>query len=546
MVDPSHALERGRACYARREWQGAYDALSNADRAAPLGAAELDLLAVSAYMLGRDDESWALLERAHHSYLDAGETPRAVLCAFWIGMNLTLRGDVGPGAGWLGRAQRLLDRHDRDCAERGYMLLPLAFQQEAGGDWEAAAATAGRAAEIGERFGDDDLFALAAHVQGRVLVLHGRVAEGLRLLDEAMVTATSGAESPIVTGVVYCGVILACVETYEVARARQWTEVLTRWCHEQPELVAFTGRCLIHRAEILQLGGDWRGALDEAERAGTRLVDGANRPATAQAFYRQGELHRLRGDLPAAENAYRAARRHGLEPQPGLALLRLAQGKEHAAAAAIRRSLAETADRPARARLLPASVEIMLAAGEPEAARAACLELDEIAAHYASAMLAATVAHAWGAVRLATGDAADALLALRRAAHGWQELEAPFESARTRVLLGLACHEIGDTETGALELEAAREAFVDLGAATEIARVDSLLGRSGPRDAHGLTARELDVLRLVAAGKSNRELAAALVISEHTVSRHLQNIFRKLDVSSRTAASAFAHEHGLL
>jgi DNA-binding NarL/FixJ family response regulator len=286
--------------------------------------------------------------------------------------------------------------------------------------------------------------------------------------------------------------------------------------------------------------------LEEAERAGTRLVEGANRPATAQAFYRQGELHRLRGDLPAAENAYRAARQHGLEPQPGFALLRLAQGEKDAAAAAIRRRLAETTDRPTRGRLLPASVEIMIAAGELDAARAACLELDEIAAHYSSAMLTATAAHAWGAVRLATGDATNALVALRHAAQGWQELEAPFESARTRVLLALACQEIGDAETGALELEAARETLAELGAATEVARVEALLGHSRARDSHGLTARELDVLRLVAAGKTNRDLAAALVISEHTVSRHLQNIFRKLDVSSRTAASAFAHEHDLL
>ncbi|HXV33835.1 MAG TPA: helix-turn-helix transcriptional regulator [Gaiellaceae bacterium] len=542
----SSALEQGREAYARRAWKESYEQLSRADGDSPLAAGDLELLAVAAYMLGRDDESRALLERAHHLYVEAGETLRAVRCAFWIGMSLALGGETGPAGGWLGRAQRLLDRDGRDCAERGYMLLPLAFRQEAGGEWEAAAATAARAAEIGQRFGDDDLFALAAQVQGHVLATHGRVGEGLPLLDEAMVAATSGAESPIVTGIVYCGVILACVETYEVRRAQEWTEVLTRWCAEQPQLVAFTGRCLIHRAEILQHRGDWPHALEEARQAGERLVQGLNRPATAQAFYRQGELHRLRNDVAAAEKAYRAASRHGFEPQPGLALLRLAAGRADAAAAAIRRSLGETGDRSRRAGLLPAFVEIMLAVGDVEAAREACRELEQVSAEYGSAMLAAAAANAWGAVRLADGDPAGALGDLRRASHGWQELEAPYEAARTRVLLAQACRELGDADSAVLELEAARQTFGDLGAVSEGARVSELLGEAGARDAHGLTRRELEVLNLVSEGLSNREIAGALVISEHTVARHLQNIFRKLGVSSRTAASAFAHEHDLV
>jgi ATP/maltotriose-dependent transcriptional regulator MalT len=539
-------LKHGREAYVRRAWKEAHASLSRADELGSLGAEDLVLLAVSAYMLGRDDDAWALLERAHHAYTEAGETLRAVRCAFWIGLNLTLRGETGPGGGWLARAQRLLDRETRDCAERGYMLLPLAFRQEAGGDWEAAAATAASAAEIAERFGDEDLFALATQVHGRVLVMHARVAEGLRLLDEAMVAATSGAKSPIITGVVYCGVILACVETQEVRRAAEWTEVLTRWCEAQPELLAFTGRCRIHRAEILQLRGDWRDALDEARRAQERLAGGFNRPATAQAFYRQGELHRLRGELAPAEEAYRAASRYGFEPQPGLALLRLAQGRIETSAAAMRRILGEVADRPRRAHLLPAFVEIMLAVHELEAAQEACLELEEIAQQYGSTMLIATAAHASGAVRLTGGDASGALAVLRSASQAWEELEAPYETARTRVLLGLACRELGDDETATFELAAARETFTELGAAPEIRRVDSLLGESEGRDVRGLTTRELEVLRLVAAGTSNRGIAATLVISEHTVARHLQNIFAKLGVSSRTAASAFAYEHDLI
>jgi len=546
VVASRHELEHARDAYGRRAWREAHGSLSRADAARPLDAEDLELLAVSAFMLGRDDEYREILERAHYAYLGREEALRAVRCAFWIGMNLALRGETGQGAGWLGRAQRLLEREPGECAERGYLLLPIAFQHEAAGNREAAAATAGSAAEIGVRFGDDDLFALAAHVQGQMLVADGRVAEGFRLLDEAMVAATSAAESPIVTGVVYCGVILACANTYEVRRAHEWTEVLTRWCDEQPELVAFTGRCLVHRAEILQLRGDWRDALEEARRAGERLLQGLNRPATAQAFYRQGELHRLRGDLHAAEQAYRAASRYGFEPQPGLALLRVAQGRTGAAGAAIRRILAELTEPPARAHLLPAVVEIMLALGDLEAARDACAELGEIAEQYGSAMLAATAAHAVGSVRLAAGDASAALAVLRRASQAWEELEAPYERARTRVLLGLACRGLGDDDTAALELDAARETFTELGAVPDARRVGSLLGDAEPRAAHGLTRRELDVLRLVAAGMSNRGIAAALVISEHTVARHLQNIFTKLGVSSRTAAGAFAHEHDLV
>lgn len=537
---------RGRASYERRAWGAAYEALCRADRLAPLGADDLELLATSAYMLARDDEAWAFLERAHHGHVAAGDTPRAVRCAFWIGMGLGLRGEAGPAAGWLGRAERLLEREGRDCAERGYMLLPLALRQEASGDWEAAAATAARAAEIGDRFGDDDLFALAAHLQGHLLATHRRPAEGYRLLDEAMVAATSGARSPIVMGFVYCGVILACVETYEVRRAREWTDVLSRWCEEQPELVAFTGRCLIHRAEIMQLRGDWPDALHEAQRAAERLVHGLNRPATAQAFYRQGELHRLRGEFAAAEKAYRAASRYGFEPQPGRSLLRLAEGRPDAAAAGLRRALGETADLTTRARMLPAYVEVMLALGDLEAAREACLELEEIAQQFGSSMLEATAAHARGAVELAAGTPADALAALRLACHGWQELDAPYERARTRVLLGLACRALGDEDGASLELEAAREAFSALEARPDGERLEALLRRTPARNDHGLTARELEVLGLVAAGKSNREIATALVISDHTVARHLQNIFRKLDVTSRTAASAFAYEHGLV
>jgi DNA-binding CsgD family transcriptional regulator len=542
----SSALQRGREAYERRAWGEAFESLTRADEAAPLDLDDLDLLATSAFMLARDDEYLSILERAHHACLDAGEPLRAIRCTFWIGMTLALRGEMGPAGGWLGRGQRLLEREEHEeTVEHGYMLMPLVFQHEARGEFEEGAAVAAKAAGMAERFGDRDGMAMATYAQGQLLAQAGRVHEGLALMDEAMVSVIAGELSPIATGIVYCGVILACQKVYEVRRAREWTAALTRWCSGQPDVVAFTGRCLLHRAEIMQLGGEWGDALEEARSAARRFLETRNQTA-GLAFYRQAELQRLRGEFDAAEEAYREASRNGWEPQPGLAQLRLAQGRRDAAVVAIRRVTAETTNALKRAGALPARVEIMLAAGEVEDARAACLELETIAAGYESALLDGLVSHARGSVELAEGDAAGALIALRHAVERWRELEAPYEHARTRVLIGLACRALGDDDAAELELEAARAAFAELGAVPDVARVDSVLEAGVRADTHGLTARELEVLRLVATGKSNREIAESLVISEHTVARHVQNIFAKLDVSSRAAAGAFAFEHDLV
>jgi len=497
-------------------------------------------------MLGRDDDYLSALERAHHVYLDASEELPAVRCALWTGIYLLIRGEVGRATGWLSRAQRLLERGQRDCVERGLLLLPIMMGQDEAGDYEAAYATAVDAAEIGERFGDADLLALALHEQGRALAKQGDVEPGLALLDEAMVAVAAGELSPIVTGLIYCSVIEGCHQVYELRRAREWTIALTRWCEEQPDLVGFTGRCLVHRAEIMQLDGAWPAALAEAQRAGRRFAQVSDQVAAGEASYRQGEIHRLRGEVASAEDAYREASRCGWEPQPGLALLRLAQGDEDAAAAAIRRVLSETTDPLRRAGMLPAYVEIMLTVGARDEAGSACRELEEIAEAHRSGVLGAVVAQTRGAVALADGDAWAALVSLRHACRVWQELGAPYEAARVRVFVGLACRQLGDEDAGEMELDAARRVFRELGAGPELARAEELSRKSVPEAADGLTAREVQVLGLVATGKTNRAIAAELVLSEKTVARHVSNIFTKLRVSSRSAATAYAYEHDLV
>ena len=321
-----------------------------------------------------------------------------------------------------------------------------------------------------------------------MLVMAGAIREGIALLDETMLAVTDGDLSPIVAGIVYCGVILACRTAQDVRRAQEWTDVLTDWCARQADLVAFTGRCLVHRAELMELRGAWSEALDEARRAGERALASGNRAAAAEALYRQGELHRLQGDAAAAEAAFRTASGYGREPQPGLACLRLQQGRPDLADAAIRRVLAATPELGLRAEILPAAVDILLAVGEVAAAREAAVELGALAGEDTDGRLGAMAAGARGAVALAGGDARDALVALRAALHVWQELEAPYEEARSRVLAGLACRALGDEDSAALELDAARRAFATLGARPDLARLGRLAG-TGRRGGRGRPER---------------------------------------------------------
>jgi len=539
-------LENGRKAYADRAWADAYAALDDADRASPLEPDDLELLATSASMTGRIDEYLTLLERIHHAHLDAGHGLRAARAAFWAGMTLATRGDLGPAGGWFAHAQRLIEREEAECVESGYLLVPQTYQQLAAGDCDAAFATAGQARVVGDRFSDGALVAVGLLLQGEARIHQGLAEQGLSLLDEAMVAVTAPDIPPILTGVVYCGVIACCEDAFDPRRAQEWTTALTRWCERQPQMVSFTGRCLAHRAGIMQLHGAWDDALAEARLARERCEQAMNRSATGQALYQQGELHRLRGELAAAEAAYRDASRFGHEPQPGLALLRLRQGDAAAAAAALRRVLSGRVGPLRRATLLPAYAEAMLAVSDVVEAQRAADELGEIAAQSGSAVVGAIADRVRAAVVLAGGDPESAVLALREALLVWQGMNAPYEVARARLLMGVACRALGDEDGAALELGAARSAFADLGAPLDVADVDALMQVPPVADSHGLTARELEVLRLVATGRTNREIARTLVVSEHTVARHVQNIFAKLRVSTRAAATAFAFEHELV
>ena len=545
-MSTADVLSHGRESFTRQAWNDAYLQLAAADQELPLAAEDLERLATAAHLTGRDIDAGDIWERAHHRFLDQGDVERGVRCAFWLAFWLLICGERARSGGWLARARRLLSDDGRDCAESGYLLVPDAMERLAEGDAATSYMTFSQAAEIGERFRDPDLTAFGRLGQGEALVRSGQVTQGMAVLDELMITVTAGEVSPMVAGVTYCAVILECQAIFDLRRAQEWTAALSRWCASQPDLVPYRGHCLVHRSEIMLLRGTWEDAIDEVRRACERLPQPAGQPWVGSGFYQLAELHRLRGEFARAEEAYHQASRWGRTPEPGLALLRLAQGHTDRAAATIRRAVTESWDDLPRSRLLTAHVEIMLASGDVPAARGATDELAKIAGGLGAALLHAMAASAEGAVLLAEGDARAALSTLRQAWRKWQDLEAPYEAARVRVAIGLACRALGDEDSAQMEFDSARWIFRQLGAATQVAQMETLARQRPNSDPSGLTSRELEVLRHVAAGMTNRRIAAELFISEKTVARHVSNIFTKLGVSSRAAATAFAFAHELV
>ena len=537
-------LESGREAIVRQAWADAYDRLAAADRDRPLELDDIERLGLAAHMTGRVAEASRAWERAHQTAIRNGQPLRAVRHAFHLVMGYALRGEQAQAGGWLARASRLIEESGTDSVERGLLLIPEALRHLDGGEPATALQLFERVAETAARFGDADLATFGRLGRGQSLIALGRTESGVALLDEAMIAVTAGEVSPIVVGTVYCASIEAFVALYDLRRAQEWTDALSHWCDTQPDLVPFRGRCLVYRAELMQFHGLWHDADIEARRAHDWLSRPPIEPALGEAHYQQAELHRLRGDYKLAAADYREASRWGRRPEPGLALLRSAQG-DHAAAVAMIRRAVDEADGFGRLKLLEPCTEILLAAGDLAGAREAAAALAQLADDSGVALLRATAARCDGVVRLAAGDARGALAALRQAATLWQGLDAPYESARVRVQIGLACRALGDADTAELEFDAARQVFRGLGAVPDLARVDALVESADAQRPGGLSAREIEVLRSVAAGRTNREIAVELGISERTIDRHVSNIYAKLGVSSRAAATAYAYEHDL-
>lgn len=538
-------IELARDTFERKAWRDAFSRLAAYQAEKPLPLDDLELLAQAGYLCGEDSASAKAWTEANQRSVEEGDWARAARCAFWLGVTLQSRSERAQAGGWFGRAQRVLDDNDHDCAERGWLQVVAGLKMLHERQYETSEKAWRKAIEIGRRFEDTDLLATARQGVGRILIKQGRISEGTPMLDEAMVAVLADEVSPIPAGIIYCSVIEGCQEILDIARAQEWTAALSDWVDAQPDLVPYRGRCQIHRSEIMALGGRWPEAAAEVAHACEQLVH-PPQPQLGMALYQQAEIHRLRGELDAAEAAYQAAYEKAFVLQPGVALLKLAQGQTDAAVAAIKRSFEASSKKITRCRVLPAYVEIMLASGDVESAAGACDELADIADALDSPLLRGIAARSKGAVLVEKGDAKGALEAFSEAWSYWSELEVPYEVSRLRVLSGIASAMEGDDHTAASEFKAARRAFEQLGAATDLKALDELTGIPSSEPPGGLSPREVEILTFVARGKSNREIASKLVISERTVARHMSNIFAKLDVTSRTAASAFAFDNHLV
>lgn len=538
------SLGRAREAFNKGAWRRAYDELSAAAVAEPLEVDDLERLASAAYLAGLSDESRSAWISAHQKCAHVGDVARAARCAFWLAFALLNAGDLARGGGWVDRAQRLLDDRKIDCVERGYLRYASALRAAFSGDVRAGHEAFHAAAEIGVLFHDPELAALARIGEGRCLIWLDRVDEGVALLDEGMVAIEADDVSAIAIGDAYCTAIEGYTELFDVRRAHTWTAALSRWVDGQPELMLYRGQCLIHRAEMMHLRGDWDAAADQIDEAYHRLADPVGQRSRGAAAYLKGDLHRLRGQDRAAEVEFQLASELGRDPQPGLALLRLATGRLEAAAASIRRAYHEAGDPMSRARLAGGYVEITLADGDLASARAAADELGAVAGALGRPMLTALHLQALGAVLLAEDQPENAMSALRQALAGWRELDAAYEAARTRALIAAACRAVGDDDTAELELAGALAVFDRLDAVRDAAAARAALQVPAPPSS-GLTSREEEVLVHIAKGLTNRQIAERLVVSEKTVATHVGHILTKLGLPSRAAATAYAYEHGL-
>jgi ATP/maltotriose-dependent transcriptional regulator MalT len=536
-------LVQARAAFAERAWARARQLYASAQRPDP---ADLEAWGLAAQLTGHDAEAEAVRERAHHAFLDSADFNGAARVAFWLGLSLLMRGEASRGRGWFARVRSVVpaDRFGQSVWH-GYTLLNDGMQALQGHAHAESLDLLGQAKQLAEQHNDLDLELLARNGRGQALLALGRAGEGMAELDQMLVLATGAGANPQAVGQVYCAAILVCRGCLDVERSVEWTQALDAWCATQPDLVPYRGQCLVHRSEVLQLRGDWQEASEEIDSVITLMSATPTDVATGLAMYQRGELHRVRGEFGRAEEAYREALKAGHDPQPGLALLRLAQGRAQTSLVSLRRALEENTYVFTRARLLPAAAAAAISTGELADAHAFADELGAAAQCHDSAYLRAVAAETAGAVCLAEGDAAQSLTLLRRGLHEWLSVRAPYEVARCRVLVARACRLLGDTESAQMEAQAAAQVFTELGAHHDL----SLLVADTPGSAvrqDGLTPRELEVLRALATGQSNKGIAEQFVLSERTVARHVANIFVKIGVNSRTAATAYAYDHRLL